>query len=168
LDRAAEVGLLTPHGSGAYTIHPALPWFFKGLFDEYYSQIPTPEAQVVVNEQEMGTREAVEGTPALRAARAFIGSMGIISNNYFDKYEVGNRGVLSPLRAEEANLLHAYALTRQHGWVQYVTMIMMGLQALYVNTGRRAEWKRLVNDVLSEFVGQDNSPLPGLKMNGPS
>jgi nucleoside phosphorylase len=36
LDRAAEVGLLTAHGGGYYTIHPALPWFFKGLFDEYW------------------------------------------------------------------------------------------------------------------------------------
>jgi hypothetical protein len=29
LDRAAEVGLLTVHGGGYYSIHPALPWFFK-------------------------------------------------------------------------------------------------------------------------------------------
>ena len=36
LDRAAEVGLLTAHGGGYYGIHPALPWFFKGLFERYY------------------------------------------------------------------------------------------------------------------------------------
>jgi len=36
LDGAAQVGLLTAHGGGYYTIHPALPWFFKGLFDEYW------------------------------------------------------------------------------------------------------------------------------------
>jgi hypothetical protein len=40
LDRAAEVGLLTAHGGGYYTIHPALPWYFKSLFDQYYAQSP--------------------------------------------------------------------------------------------------------------------------------
>jgi hypothetical protein len=34
LDRAAEVGLLTAHGDGCYSIHPALPWFFRGLFEQ--------------------------------------------------------------------------------------------------------------------------------------
>ena len=37
LDRAAEVGLLTSLGGGYYTIHPAVPWFFKSLFDAYYA-----------------------------------------------------------------------------------------------------------------------------------
>ena len=32
LNRATEVGLLTDLGNGYYAIHPALPWFFKGLF----------------------------------------------------------------------------------------------------------------------------------------
>jgi len=40
LDRAAEVGLLTAHGGGYYTVHPALPWYFKSLFDQYYAQYP--------------------------------------------------------------------------------------------------------------------------------
>ena len=38
LDRAAEVGLLTAVGAGYYRIHPALPWFFRRLFEEYYSE----------------------------------------------------------------------------------------------------------------------------------
>ena len=37
LDRAAEVGLLTAQGHGYYAIHPALPWFFRGLFVQYYA-----------------------------------------------------------------------------------------------------------------------------------
>ncbi len=37
LDRAAEVGLLTAHGGGYYSIHPALPWFFKSLFDAQFA-----------------------------------------------------------------------------------------------------------------------------------
>lgn len=34
LDRAAEIGLLTARGGGGYSIHPALPWFFRGLFEQ--------------------------------------------------------------------------------------------------------------------------------------
>ena len=33
LDKAADIGLLTSHGGGYYTIHPALPWFFRSLFE---------------------------------------------------------------------------------------------------------------------------------------
>jgi hypothetical protein len=43
-DRAAEVGLLTSRGGGVYKVHPALPWFFKGLFDSYYPSGPEPQA----------------------------------------------------------------------------------------------------------------------------
>ncbi len=39
LDRAADIGLLTALGRGYYTIHPALPWYFKSLFDHYF---PSP------------------------------------------------------------------------------------------------------------------------------
>ena len=38
LDRAAEAGLLTALGGGYYSIHPALPWFFRRLFEQYYSE----------------------------------------------------------------------------------------------------------------------------------
>jgi hypothetical protein len=37
LDRAAEIGLLTAHGNGYYTIHPALPWYFNDLFTQHYA-----------------------------------------------------------------------------------------------------------------------------------
>jgi hypothetical protein len=36
LDRAAEVGLLTAMGGGHYRIHPALPWYFRQLFEQHY------------------------------------------------------------------------------------------------------------------------------------
>ena len=38
LDRAAEVGLLTAFRRGYYRIHPALPWFFRRLFEQYYPE----------------------------------------------------------------------------------------------------------------------------------
>jgi tetratricopeptide (TPR) repeat protein len=138
LDRAAEVGLLTAHGDGYYGIHPALPWFFKGLFERSY---PAED---------------------LAAVRAFVEAMGELGNYYFSQYERGNRDVLAALRAEEANLLHARRLARAHGWWDPVIGAMQGLRQLYAHTGRRAEWKRLVEEIVPDFVDpESDGPLPG-------
>ncbi len=148
LDKASEIGLLTSHGGGYYTIHPALPWFFRGLFEQYYplaSDSPLP----------LG-----EG-PGVRALRAFVESMGELSNYYHAQYEYGNREVIAPLRAEEPNLLHARTLARKYGWYGRIISTMQGLDTLYAHTGRRLEWKRLVEEILPDFVGADDLPLPG-------
>lgn len=161
LDKAAEIGLLSAHGDGYYTIHPALPWFFKGLFDKYYSQLPIPEARAGADEKGVGSRESVEDSPALRATRAFVEAMGELGNYYHNQYGAGNREVIAPLRAEEANLLHARSLARQHGWWERVISTMQGLHILYNHAGRRAEWQRLVDEIAPDFVGPDDLPLPG-------
>lgn len=137
LDRAAEVGLLKAHGGGQYGIHPALPWFFKGLFERCY---PAED---------------------LAAMRAFVETMGELGNYYHDQYEDGNRDILSVLRAEEANLLYAHRLARTHGWWHRVTSAMQGLRQLYDHTGRRAEWRRLVEEIVPDFVDSTDRPLPG-------
>ena len=138
LDRAAEVGLLAAHGGGYYGIHPALPWFFKGLFERCH---PAED---------------------LAAVHAFVEAMGSLGNYYHAQYEAGNRDVLGALRAEEANLLHARLLARAHGWWGSVTGAMQGLWKLYSHTGRRAEWKRLLEEIVPDFVDPENDgPLPG-------
>ncbi len=38
---------------------------------------------------------------------------------------------------------------------------MQGLRQLYDHTGRRAEWKRLVEEIVPDFVGADDLPLSG-------
>ena len=78
------------------------------------------------------------------------------------QYERGNRDVLAALRAEEANLLHARRLARAHGWWHSVISAMQGLRLLYDHTGRRAEWKRLVEEIVPDFVDPaTDGPLPG-------
>ncbi|NJL28228.1 MAG: tetratricopeptide repeat protein [Thermoanaerobaculia bacterium] len=138
LDRAAEVGLLTRHGRGYYGIHPALPWFFRGLFQRFFGE----------------AKEA--------ALHAFVEAMGELGDYYHNQYGAGNRDVIGALRAEEANLLQARRLARVHGWWDRVTSAMQGLRELYQHTGRRAEWRRLVGEIVPDFVDpKTEGPLPG-------
>lgn len=142
LDRATEVGLLTAHGGGYYSIHPALPWFFLSLFEEDY-----PEG-------------------GLAAVRSFVEAVGALGDYYLGQYAAGNQGVLTALQAEEANLLHARHLARLHGWWDRLISTMQGLRMLYRHTGRRAEWKRLVEEIVPDFVDvRSDGPLPGREKN---
>lgn len=143
LNRAAEIGLLTAIGGGYYVIHPALPWFFRNLFDKYYAS-------------------AAEDGQELRAARAFVEAMGVSGNYYHHQYGAGNLDVITVLSREEANLLYARKLARMHGWWDGVTSTMQGLRWLYDHTSRRTEWMRLVNEIVPDFVDQEtDGPLPG-------
>ncbi len=138
LDRAAEVGLLERHGGGYYGIHPALPWFFRDLFERFYA----------------ASRQATR--------RAFVEAMGELGNYYHNQYGAGNRDVIGVLRAEEANLLQARRLAREEGWWAPVIRTMQGLDELYDHTGRRAEWRRLVEEIVPDFVDPETEgPLPG-------
>jgi hypothetical protein len=91
LDRAAEIGLLTALGNGYYSLHPALPWYFRELFERDYT-----------------------GEKADRAGRAFVEVMGDLGNCYLSKYKSGDRRVFDLLMAEEDDLLVARRLARQH------------------------------------------------------
>jgi len=65
--------------------------------------------------------------------------MSALRNVIVAQYEVGNRGVIALLKAEEANLLHARWLAREHEWYGDITSTMQGLRSLYGQIGRRAE-----------------------------
>ncbi len=134
LDRVAEIGLLTPYGKGYYFIHPALPWFFQNLFHENYPV------------------ESEDQTTALHAARAFTKAIGYLGNYYWRKYVSGNRDVILALTAEEKNLLHARHLARQNQWWALVICTMQSIDQLYCHIGRNAEWQKLVNEIVPDFV----------------
>jgi hypothetical protein len=78
LDRAAEVGLLNAHGGGYYGIHPALPWYFRELFEHHYP-----------------------GEAGNAGRRAFVEAMGALGDFYHNRFNQGHRGLLSALAAEE-------------------------------------------------------------------
>jgi tetratricopeptide (TPR) repeat protein len=128
LDRAAALGLLAARGGGFYSVHPVMRWFFRDLFDRYFAG-----------------RE-------LAAERAFVEAMGELASFYHQKVEEGNQEVPIVLAAEEGNLLLARRLARRHGWWGCVVSAMQGLDQLYGQRGRRAEWKRLVEEIVPEFV----------------
>ena len=138
LDRAEEVGLMTALGDGYYSIHPAVPWFFRKLFEE----------------------RDVEAKA--RALRAYVEAVGSLGSYYHRQYHEGNRDVIGALRAEEPNLLHARALARRKAWWGGVTSATQGLHALYEHTGRGAEWAHLVWEIVPDFVDPSTGgPLPG-------
>jgi tetratricopeptide (TPR) repeat protein len=140
LDRAAEVGLLTTHGNGYYSIHPALPWFFKNAFVKVYAD---------------GGSTAV---------RAFVYAMSYLGDYYHRQYQEGDGHVVVGLRFEEENFLLAYRLAKSHDWLTVVLGSLQALQQLYQHTGRRAEWKRLVEEVVPDFINpESDKALPGFE-----
>jgi tetratricopeptide (TPR) repeat protein len=139
LDRAAELGLLGGRGSGAYGIHPALPWYFRDLFERCYP-----------------------ADAGGRTRRAFVEAMAELGNYYLGQYQSGNRSVISVLKAEEDNLLAAWRLAREHGRWTCVLYTMRGLWTLHEETGRSAAWRRLVETIVPDFIDPaTGGPLPG-------
>ena len=93
LERAKDTDLLTQIGPAYFTIHPALPWFLRQLYD--------------------GGDGRSSAEAALRAWTEGVGQLGDYCHR---QYNEGNRDVIQYLMLEEANLLHARRLARYHGW----------------------------------------------------
>lgn len=144
-DRAADVGLLTRHGAGYYSVHPALPWFFRNVFETYYPSI-AQNAECA----------------SMKATRAFVEAIASLGNFYCNAFERGERYVIGMLSAEEANLVHVRRLAREHGWHDRIISAMQGLRNLYEQTGRRADWAQLVTEIVPDFVDSvSDGPVPG-------
>ncbi len=150
LDRAEEVGLLTKVSSDAdsalYRVHPALPWYFRERFLAAYGDPDADEAQ------------------ALHAVRSYVEAVARLGDYLLSGYVDGQEHVLEGMRLEEENLLHAQRLARRHEWWGAVIGAMQGVRVLYDVTGRRAEWRRLVEEITPDFVDrQTNRPMSGLE-----
>ena len=148
LDRAAEAGLLTrnaPGGASAmYRVHPALPWYFREQFLKAYGD---PDA---------------DDPRARQVVRAYVDAVGVLGSILHSEFQAGTQVMLYGMGLEEENLLHARRLARRHGWWRGVTSAMQGLRNLYDATGRRAEWRRLVEEATPDFVDADtDKPIRG-------
>src|SRR5262249_51249188 len=121
--------------------HPALSWYFRKLFERYF-----PE----------------NSGEADRARHAFAAAMSILGNTYHGAIRGGHGSVLLALAADEENLLAALRLARLHRWSDFVIGPMQGLQMLYLSVGLRSNWRRLVDEVVPEFIDPvTDNPLPG-------
>ena len=99
-----------------------------------------------------------------KEVRAYVEMNAELSGYSFLQYEEGNRGVINLLRFEEPNLLFALRLARSHGWRVAAIGIMQGLRTIYNHTGRRAEWRRLVEEIGADFVDPEtDGPRSGLE-----
>ena len=140
LNRAAEVGLLTAVvPEKQYTIHPAVPWYFKKLFDSYYTD-----------------RVAVD--------RRFAETMAAIGSYLTTAYSEGDREVLHDLSAQEQNLLHALRMARAHGWWDPVVTLLRNIEKLYSESGRNVEFIRVLDEASLDFVDPvSDDPLPKME-----
>jgi tetratricopeptide (TPR) repeat protein len=142
LDRAADIGLLSPLGDGYYTIHPALPWYFTTLFATAYGPPGSPDAD--------------------RTARAYTHTLAALGKYYHDQHETGRADTVLALGVEESNLQHALALTLGAGHWNDAASCLQGLRVLYERTGRDGEWGRLLGQVTPAFIDPaTDGPLPG-------
>ena len=142
LDRAAETGLLTGYGDGCYTVHPAIPWHLRRLFERFYGSPGSPAAQHAIH----------VWTIAIR----------VLGGYWANRYHEGHAQAVSVLSWEEDNLLRARQLARQNGWWDLIAGPMDGLHTLYEHTGRAIEWERLVAELTPDLTDPDtDGPLPG-------
>jgi tetratricopeptide (TPR) repeat protein len=142
LERATETGLLTHLVATWFTIHPALPWFLRQLFARHYDG------------------QAGRST-SLGALRAWVEAIGELGDYYTREFNEGNRRVIDFLQLEEANLLHARRLARRNQWSTPVISCMQGVRSLYEYQGRRAEWARLVEEIVADYCTPESEPIAG-------
>jgi tetratricopeptide (TPR) repeat protein len=130
LRRAADTGLLTAYDDRSFTLHPALPWFLKQLFDRHHS----------------GSR--------IRAVRAYVNAISQMGNLYAKEYDSGSSRVvlIARLRAHEPNLLYARLLATANSWWDELALIIIGLTRLYQADNRRGEWERILDDATKYFI----------------
>ena len=139
LDRAAEAGLLTRVGDGLLHYSPGAALVF-----------PRPVRPLL-------PRRSLASVTCLRRGGRLLGRLLPQTD------QAGNPNLMALLAAEEDNLLAARRLALAHGWLHPVIPTMVGLQALYDRSGRRAEWRTLVDEIVLTFVDQATElPRPGV------
>lgn len=135
-DSAAEIGLLTPMGGGYYSIHPALPWHLKGLYERYYSKI-RKQSQ---SDPNSSTDPSPQGSPIW----AYVNAVAKIGSVYAAAPERGQIGAIELLAAEEFNLLNALQLAKNYHWNDPLIDLLFALKQLYEYQGREPEWAKLI------------------------
>jgi hypothetical protein len=138
LDRAADIGLLTARGGSRYSIHPALPWYFRSLFERHF-----PAGA--------GAAENAE-----QAVDAFVATLATVAAEWVRAYQTGDRAEVGKLAEEEPNLLHALRLAHQRQLWPALSRLAEALLMLYDHAGRQPEAVSLLREMLAGL--QDTQP----------
>ena len=142
LDRAADIGLLSPLGGGYYAIHPALPWYFTTLHTTAYGPPASPPARP----QRAPTPTPSPGSVTTTTVRTPTAPV--------------TRSRRCGLRKPTCCTPWPWPAHAQHG--DDATGCLQGLSVLYQRTGRDGEWARLIDQVTPEFIDPaTGGPLPG-------
>ncbi|UVK53848.1 CHAT domain-containing protein [Mesorhizobium sp. AR02] len=125
LNRAAEIGLLTKLGDRLFSVHPALPWYFKKMFDSAY-----PENDGDVR------------SPLAEVSKIFVTC--VVSYCSFARHNTENQSVgRFIVKIHEPNLLHARRLAERHClWQEYLSATWI-IRNSYDSSGRHAESRRI-------------------------
>ncbi|HLK59259.1 MAG TPA: tetratricopeptide repeat protein, partial [Chthonomonadaceae bacterium] len=137
LDTAAEVGLLRNVGTGYYTVHPALPWFFHDLMHEAFPD----------------HLDWLE--------RAFTEVYGGYSHHLFQLFQTRTQFAMNLLDAEENNLTYAIRLARKQKSWSVLHGILYGVMRLLKTQGRWVEWERMLTEIEAEVANTAGEPLSG-------
>jgi hypothetical protein len=151
LERAAEIGLLSRLTPSYYRVHPALPWFFRDLFQCFYPG---------------RTADGTDTSLAMQATLAYALEMTWLADAVQSR-----RGKTSfvGMRLEEENLLHVARLARDHQWLDILVSVTDDLGNFYDNSGRTIERARLLRTIVAEFIDTKlMTALPGARPIGTS
>jgi hypothetical protein len=136
LDKAAEVGLVRSVGTGLYTVHPALPWFFNDLLQEAF-----PDTHTWLE----------------RSLSNVYGQYGLFLSQLF---KTNTQLAMNLLTAEESNFNFALRLARKHKLWDVMVGMLDGLDRLLTTQGRWVEWKRLIAELEIDVTDTTGEPLP--------
>lgn len=124
LTRAADIGLLTKLGGSFFSVHPALPWYFRKMFESAYPQ-----------------KDGEGGEPSANVENSFVSC--IVGFCSFASDDVEDQAVgRFILQVHEPNLLHARRLAERNGlWLDYLNATRI-ISNSYNSSGRHAESRR--------------------------
>jgi tetratricopeptide (TPR) repeat protein len=139
LDVAASIGVLTNvyPGSGAYTTHPALPWFFHASLQAHYG----------------------DAIPVLTAA--YADAYGALGQFTKEQFGTDPQITIIALGYEEDNLRHAFRLACQRERWEAAQKILDGLGILLETLARWTEWERILVKVATVVTDTEGKPIAG-------
>jgi tetratricopeptide (TPR) repeat protein len=134
LTRAADIGLLTKLGGAFFSVHPALPWYFRKMFESVYPQ-----------------KDSEGGEPSASVENRFVSCIvGFCSFADSDlKDETVGHFIIE---IHEPNLLHARRIAERNGvWPHYLNATRI-IRNLYFRSGRNAESSRITTATIERMV----------------